>query len=155
MRLVVLTLVLTACGGGTTVVGDIDGATFGNQTKAYFGGQHLILVDAADCIELPWVSMRYFDGTNPFDGQTYTALQISQRSGETPSTGVYGLGNDSEVRVFGLNGMGEDFDVQPGREGVVELLEVTERGIYGTFEVSFTNGGVAGEFDAEFCVNLL
>ncbi|TNE92884.1 MAG: hypothetical protein EP330_00445 [Deltaproteobacteria bacterium] len=155
MRFVALALALTACGGGTTVVGDIDGATFGNRTKAYFGGEHLIIIDEADCIELPWVAQRYFDGINPFEGRTYTALQMSERAGEEPTPGVYGLGNDSPVKVFGLNGMGDDFDVHPGREGSIELLEISERGIKGTFEIAFTTGGVAGEFDAEFCLNLL
>lgn len=150
----VLALALAACSPSAYVVGDIDGNEFSSRTKAYHGSSHILIIDEADCIDVPWVSSRYFDGTNPWPGHEFVGVQITERAGEEMTTGVFGLGNDSPIKVFGMAGRGDAFNAHVGREGSVEITEISDKGIVGTFSIGFTDSSVAGEFDAEFCLNI-
>ena len=143
----------SACSSSAYVVGDIDGSEFSNKTRAFAGDSDILLVDEADCIDLAWAANRYYDGINPWPGRSFTAIQVSERSGAELGTGVFGLGNDAPIRVWGLVGNGDEFDAHPGREGSVEIDEVDDRGVRGTLSVSFSTSGVSAEFDAEWCIN--
>ncbi|MCO4746587.1 MAG: hypothetical protein KC912_17465 [Proteobacteria bacterium] len=149
-----LMLSLAACSPSAYVVGDIDGNEFTSKTRAYHGESHIMIVDDADCIDLPWVDDRYFDGTNPWPGQEFVGVQISQRTGAALETGVFGLGNDSPVKAYGMAGRGDAFNVHVGREGSVEITDISPKGVKGNFSISLTDSGVAGEFDAEWCLNI-
>lgn len=146
-------LFAAGCAGPALVDGEIGSTPFTKARSAWFGGPFIVIAtEAIDCNQMGWVQRRYTEGA-PADRREFAALQITF-SGEAIEVGSFLADRTQGVTVDGLENDGSDLRIHHAREGTIDIEDVSASRVSGTFSVAFGEGGVAGEFDAEPCVNL-
>lgn len=153
MRIALLALLLTACGGPATVAGDIDGTPFEKAKSAWFGAGVIVIVDEdIPCDQMGWVQRLYTEDA-PADGRReFTAVQIAFRGDITE--GSFLTDRIQGISADGLVNRSDSVDVHHAREGEIMIDSASGSNVTGSFSMAFGVGGVAGEFDAKSCVNI-
>lgn len=154
---IALVLGIPACGGGGSwaeTEGAIGGHDFGDVQTVLHGQPFIVLFDREiSCEEAWWVSKGYTDGQSPDDSIDYVGLQFAF-DGDNSEVGTFSVAGDSQVSSFGLVNISGVFERFYGRDGTLTVTDVSEKSIVGSFEVGFTDSGVIGEFESEYCRNL-
>lgn len=151
--LVLLSLLATACGGPAIVAGDIGDAPFEKARSAWFGGAFIVVTDEAiPCDQMGWVSRGYTEGTAADGRREFAAVQIAFP--QTVEEGAYTADRAQGLTVTGLVNTRDDVQILHAREGEVLVDNVSGGSVSGSFSIAFADSGIAGEFDAEYCVNL-
>ena len=150
---VLIPLLATACGGPAIVAGDIGPVEFEKARSAWYGGSFIVVADEViPCDQMGWVSRGYTEGT-PADGRRdFAAVQIAF-SGPVEE-GAFMADRIQGLNVTGLVNTRDDVQILHAREGEVVVDNVGGNSVSGTFSIAFADSGIAGEFDAEYCVNL-
>lgn len=144
---------LGAC-GSAAVDGEIGATPFTRARAAFFGGPYIVIADEAiPCNQMGWVQRAYSEGTSADGRRDFAALQIGFENG-TIEEGSFLAELPQGMRVDGLINADGTLEVHHSREGTIDITRVTDNVVEGTFSVAFGEGGVAGEFSAEACVNL-
>lgn len=159
-----LPLALGACAedyGEADVTGALGEFGFGEELTAYHGTRHIVIVDRhMDCLDMSWVTRNYF-GSEPAESNLEFAAFQFTFDAETPETGNFSLEADGAVRGWGLinanvpaDGVGE-IEGETSEEGFLQVDEVTEESITGSFGVVISNlGNGDGTFITTHCRNV-
>lgn len=136
------------------VAGSVLGRVFEGRASAVFDETRLVLVvPPTACRDLGWVSTRYSDGVRPTDRMAdLVAVQVDLGSLQTGTVTMDPGG--SPFSGVGVVSEGEEFLVDPVREGLVTIDEVTEDTVVGSLQLAFGQDGVAASFAAPFCGGL-
>lgn len=150
-----LLLLATGCGGPYALVeGNVAGKKFTDINTVMFGGPFIIVSDVElDCMDAAFVTRHYSQGEAVTDFD-FTLLQFAFSDPEVYA-GVFNLAGEASVTSKFLVQKDGAFAEYRGREGVLEVDEYQEdQYALGIFDVSFDDGQLNGEYEAEWCRNL-
>ncbi len=143
------------CGGSYAVVdGEVAGKGLNDINTVMFGGPFIIITDAQlDCLDVAFVTRHYSQGEAVTDFD-FRLLQFAFSDPEVNS-GVYNLAGESSVTAKYLVQTDGAFAEYRGREGNLEVDDLEEdKFALGIFDVSFDEGSLSGDYQAEWCRNL-
>jgi hypothetical protein len=150
-----LLLLVTGCGGPYALVeGKVAGKGLTEVNTVMFGGPFIIVSDVElECMDAAFVTRHYSQGEAVTDFD-FEMLQFSFSDPEV-TTGVYNLAGEASVTSKFLVQSDGAFAEYRGREGNLEVDQLEEDSFaVGIFNVSFDDGTLEGEYEAEWCRNL-
>ncbi len=150
-----LLLLAVGCGGSYAIVdGEVAGKGLTDINTVMYGGPFIIITDASlECLDVAFVTRHYSQGEAVTDFD-FKMLQFAFSDPDV-STGVYNLAGESSVPPKYLVPSDGAFAKYRGREGNLEVDALEEdKFALGIFNVTFDEGGLSGEYEAEWCRNL-
>jgi hypothetical protein len=150
-----LFLLCAGCAGPYAVVdGDVAGKGISDPNTIMFGGPFIIIADKQlDCLDVAFVTRHYTQGEAVTDFD-FHMLQFAFSDPEAYA-GVFNLAGEASVTAKYLVQSDGAFAEYRGREGILEVDDYQEDKLaLGIFDVSFDEGQLSGEYEAEWCRNL-
>ncbi len=150
-----LLLLAAGCGGSYAIVdGEVGGKGLTDVNTVMFGGPFIIISDAdLECLEVAFVTRHYSQGEAVTDFD-FKLLQFAFSDPDV-STGVYNLAGEASVTAKYLAQSDGAFAEYRGREGILEVDQLEDdKFALGIFDVSFDEGELSGQYEAEWCRNL-
>lgn len=148
-------LLAAGCGGSYAIVdGEVAGKGLADINTVMFGGPFIIFTDAElDCLDVAFVTRHYSQGESVTDFD-FRLLQFAFTDPEVYA-GVFNLAGEASVTAKFLVQTDGAFAEYRGREGILEVDDYQEDQLaLGIFDVSFDEGTLSGEYEAEWCRNL-
>ncbi len=151
----ILVLLSTGCGGPYALIeGNVAGKDLSQVNTVMFGGPFIVFADAdLDCLDMSFVSRHYTQG----EAVTDFDFRLLQFAFTDPDVfeGVFNLAGEASVTAKFVSQTDGAFGEHRGREGILEVdaLEADKLAL-GIFDVSFDEGSLSGEYEAEWCRNL-
>lgn len=135
------------------VTGSIDGNSFTPLT-AFYGGPYIAFFSVEiDCKETYWLDKIYRNGEAPYQ-RNLEALQINFNDSDVV-LGTYSTGGEAPIRSSFLDINGDAFEVVTSTEGLLTVTDVDGEWASGTFDLSFGDNTMSGDFTIPFCTNLI
>lgn len=135
------------------VSGSIEGNSFTPLT-AFYGGPFITFLSIEiDCKELYWVDKIYRNGEAPYQ-RDLEALQINFNDSDVV-LGTYSTGGEAPIRSSFLDINGDAFEVVTSTDGLLTVTDVDGEWASGTFDLSFGDDIMSGDFMIPFCTNLV
>lgn len=135
------------------ITGTISDSKF-TPITAYFGGNYITFFNVdIDCKELHWVTNIYRSGDSPYD-KDLEALQITFNDSDI-IPGTYSTGGEAPIRAAYLNIAGDAFEVLNATDGQIISSVVEEDFTEGSFNFSFGDKIISGDYYIPFCTNLI
>jgi hypothetical protein len=135
------------------VSGSIDGNSFTPMT-AFYGGPYIAFFSVEiDCKEMYWLDKIYRNGEAPYE-RDLEALQINFNDSDVV-LGTYSTGGEAPIRSSFLDINGDAFEVVTSTDGLLTITEVDGEWASGTFDLSFGDDIMSGDFTIPFCTNLI
>ncbi len=140
-----------------TITGSALSIDFSDIKQVFFGGPYIVMTpsDNVTCETVVFVRQSYETGSPP----TTTPIELLQFTfvGADVSTGPKSIAlSDSEVTSIVLATDGTHFDFDRATAGSIQVDTLnSQKTASGSFSgVTFADGSVDGDFDAEWCTNL-
>ena len=135
------------------VTGSIEGNSF-TPVTAFYGGPYIAFFSVEiDCKETYWLDKIYRNGEAPYQ-RDLEALQINFNDSDVVM-GTYSTGGEAPIRSSFLDINGEAFEVTTSTEGLLTVTDVDGEWASGTFDLSFGDDIMSGDFTIPFCTNLV
>ena len=135
------------------VTGSIDGNSFTPLT-AFYGGPYIAFFSVEiDCKETYWLDKIYRNGEAPYQ-RDLDALQINFNDSDVV-LGTYSTGGEAPIRSSFLDINGDAFEVVTSTDGLLTVTDVDGEWASGTFDLSFGDNTMSGDFTIPFCTNLI
>lgn len=154
-----LTATLVGCGADTfaDISGQVDGTKL-NATSFYWGGPYLAFTNTeSSCEDMAWIDRgpTYENGaTAPTDYDMVTLLFTFEET-DVVETNV-SLEGDAPVDARVLTVVDDALTVYKAREGTLIVDALEDEGLAaGSFALSFEEGELTGEYEVEWCTNLV
>ena len=135
------------------VTGSIEGNSF-TPVTAFYGGPYIAFFSIEiDCKETYWPDKIYRNGEAPYQ-RDLEALQINFNDSDVVM-GTYSTGGEAPIRSSFLDINGEAFEVTTSTDGLLTMTDVDGEWASGTFDLSFGDDIMSGDFTIPFCTNLV
>ena len=135
------------------VTGSIEGNSF-TPVTAFYGGPYIVFFSVdLDCKETYWLDKIYRNGEAPYQ-RDLEALQINFNDSDVV-LGTYSTGGEAPIRSSFLDINGETFEVVTSTDGLLTVTDVDGEWASGTFDLSFGDNIMSGDFTIPFCTNLI
>ena len=135
------------------ITGSVSDTTF-TPVTGYFGGNYITFFNIdIDCKDMHWVTNIYRSGDTPYD-RDLEALQITFNDSDV-ITGTYSTGGEAPIRGAYLNIAGNAFEALKATDGQIISSVVEEDYTEGSFNFSFGDKTISGEYYIPFCTNLI
>ncbi len=136
------------------VDGEVAGKGLTDINTVMFGGPFIVISDAElDCLDVAFVTRHYSQGEAVTDFD-FRLLQFAFSDPEVYA-GIFNLAGEASVTAKYLIQSDGAFAEYRGREGNLEVDDYQEdQFALGIFNVSFDEGTLEGEYEAEWCRNL-
>lgn len=135
------------------VTGSIEGNSF-TPVTAFYGGPYIVFFSVdLDCKETYWLDKIYRNGEAPYQ-RDLEALQINFNDSDVV-LGTYSTGGEAPIRSSFLDINGEAFEVVTSTDGLLTVTDVDGEWASGTFDLSFGDNIMSGDFTIPFCTNLI
>lgn len=136
---------------------DVSGSIGGNSftpVTAYYGGPYIAFFSVEiECKEVYWLDKIYRNGEAPYQ-RDLEALQINFNDSDVV-LGSYSTGGEAPIRSSFLNIEGDAFEVVTSTDGLLTVTEVDGEWASGTFDLSYGDDVMSGDFTIPFCTNLI
>ncbi len=156
-RIVCLVAFLGGCAGGSsaTVEGTAMGISLGDARYVYYGGPFLVIsAKEVDCMDVDWVRRSYPEGTVPTEDDRELLQFAFATSDVTEGQKSVGLGASVTSTILSISGGA--LTQSRATAGTLTVATMEEETLAtGSFSgLTFEDGTLSGEYEAEWCVNL-